>query len=283
MTRLIFLSAAGLIAAGAVCVLASSLTGDEALIRAFFAGPGSVFLVACGALQLWLAARCWRRFSAGDLLRPAWLLITLSAGAQLAGVLLTHAMGARSHGDAARLTTVLHDLGQFCNPLYMGLLAAGLFAVLRTCRRQGMLGRLRALDWLLVSGVIAYTANFLSTVASAQGFDSRIILSWTSDPLLCVLLLEAILIRRSASTMGWGLISRCWLSFTAAIFLTSLGDFGLWAWSKGYLPPALVACSWFVWFLAAAAYALGPAYQLMAMLRAERGEIGEVVQPVVCS
>jgi hypothetical protein len=86
-----------------------------------------------------------------------------------------------------------------------------------------------------------------------------------------VLLLEAILIYRSASNMGWGLIPRCWVAFTAAIFLTSLGDMGLWAWAKGYLPQALVVMSWHVWFAAGACFALGPAYQLQAILQATRG------------
>jgi hypothetical protein len=105
------------------------------------------------------------------------------------------------------------------------------------------------------------------------------IISWASDPLLCVLLVEAILIRRSAANLGWGLVSRCWMCFTAAIFLTSVGDIGLWAWSRGYLSHYLEVASWYVWFLASAAYVLGPAYQYQAILRAVRGHLGEQVVP----
>jgi hypothetical protein len=61
------------------------------------------------------------------------------------------------------------------------------------------------------------------------------------------------------------------MAFTAAIFLTSLGDMGLWAWAKGYLSPAMVALSWHVWFVAGACFALGPAYQLQAIAQASRG------------
>jgi hypothetical protein len=64
------------------------------------------------------------------------------------------------------------------------------------------------------------------------------------------------------------------MCFTAAIFLTSVGDIGLWASSKGYLPHFLEVASWYVWFLASAAYALGPAYQSQAMLGAMRGHVG---------
>ena len=80
--------------------------------------------------------------------------------------------------------------------------------------------------------------------------------------------------------MGWGLIPRCWLAFTAAIFLTSLGDMGLWAVTEGYLPPALVALSWHIWFVAAACFALGPAYQLQAIVQATRGfVVDDIVEP----
>jgi len=81
--------------------------------------------------------------------------------------------------------------------------------------------------------------------------------------------------------MGWGLIARCWFSFTAAIFLTSLGDIGLWAWSKGFLSHGFEAASWYVWFLASAAYALGPAYQLKAMLHATTGGGNEQIAETV--
>ena len=127
---------------------------------------------------------------------------------------------------------------------------------------------------------------FRRSVVFAAGHGGRSpglisVVSWTSDPLLCILLFQAILIRRSTATMGLGLISRCWLCFTAAIFLTSLGDIGLWAWSKGFLSHGFEAISWHIWFLAAAAYAMGPAYQLQAMRRAVAGDIQEFTEDLV--
>lgn len=158
----------------------------------------------------------------------------------------------------------------------MLFLTFGLYRLLKACRRHAILGRLNLIDLLLIGFVVTYTIDFFVTVvlSPARGQAASAvqrILSWTSDPLLCGLLLQAILIRRSVSNMGWGLIPRCWISFTIAIFATSLGDIGLWAWSQGYLPPPLQTASWYVWFLASAAFALGPAYQLQAMLHATTG------------
>jgi len=175
------------------------------------------------------------------------------------------------------------EYGPLFSPVYMLFLAFGLFYVLKACRQNGIVGRFHAVDILLLLVVAGYTVNFFVSLASApaRAHVTRVeqILDWTSDPLLCILLLEAILIRRSVGFMGWGLIARCWLSFTAAIFLTSIGDMGLWAWWKGYLPPALETASWYVWFLAGAAYALGPCYQLQAMLYATAGRKTYVPSP----
>lgn len=282
LPRLIFLSVALLLTTGAAAALLWWRTGDSIWIRWFFSFPGALFLVGCSGVQLWLSLQCWRHFSVGDLLRPAWLLISLSALSQLVGGILGQILAADGGLNPLRLLStpfkeaLIRSAAEYAplfSPLYMLFLALGLFYVLRACRQNGILGRFRALDILLLALVAAYTADFFATVVlaphqSAPAGNVQKILSWTSDPLLCLLLFQAILVRRSVANMGWGLIARCWLSFTAAIFATSLGDIGLWAWSRGYLPEALQVASWYVWFLASAAYALGPAYQLQAMLHA---------------
>jgi hypothetical protein len=262
--RLIFISTGVLFVAGIAAAAAWSSTGDIRWLHLFFNYPGSLFLLGCGSLELWLGFRCWRQFSPGDLLRPAWLLITISALLQLSA-----AVPIRSSSEWSELS----------GPLYMVFLACGLFYVLRACRQIGVLGQLKTVDFVLLGVVLLYTLIFFVTVVFSPQHGGRTvgphaIISWTSDPLLCVLLLEAILIRRSAANLGWGLVSRCWMCFTVAIFLTSVGDIGLWASSKGYLPHFLEVASWYTWFLASAAYALGPAYQSQAMLRAMRGHVG---------
>ncbi|MGH9696342.1 MAG: hypothetical protein ACRD5Z_19495, partial [Bryobacteraceae bacterium] len=239
-------------------------------------------------VQTWLSFRCWRLFSSGDLLRPAWLLIAFSGLAQLAGGALRIAalpsplnpLTFLPASAGRRLMSWAAICGPLFSPIYMLFLAGGLFYVVRACRQHGILGRLRALDILLLSIALVYTTNFVATVIfaptqSTSTTFTQTVLSWTSDPLLCLLLFQAILVRRSVANMGWGLIARCWLSFTAAIFLTSVGDIGLWAWSKGVLPHVLEIASWYIWFLASAAYALGPAFQLQAMLHATLGGVIE--------
>jgi hypothetical protein len=289
--RLIFLSTGLLFVAGIVAAAAWSSTGDMRWLRFFFTYPGSLFLVGCSSIQLWLAFRCWRQFSPGDLLRPAWLLITLAALLQLSGGLLLQWLGLESRiNPLALLPASLRDpfirgalnWGELSGPLYMVLLACGLFYVLRACRQIGVLGHFERVDFVLLGVVLVYTLIFFWTVVFSPRHGGRILglhafISWTSDPLLCLLLFQAVLIRRSAANLGWGLVSRCWMCFTAAIFLTSVGDIGLWASSKGYLPHFLEVVSWYIWFLPSAAYALGPAYQSQAMLGAMRGHLGEPV------
>lgn len=286
LPRVVIASSAILLALGAASCLTWWHTGDVRWIRGFFAGPGAIFFIACSILQAWLSLRCWRGFSRGDLLRPAWLLIFAAALAGFAGALLNQIFGSPSAlnplallppASSAPLVHKAAEIGPLCGPLQMLLLACGLSYVLKACRRNGILGRLMTLDLALVGLVVVYTGWFFATIVFAsehggRSVNAEAVISWASDPLLCVLLFQAILIRRSTANMGFGLISRCWLSFTAAIFLTSLGDISLWAWSRGYLPYPLVVASWFVWFLPSAAYALGPAYQLIAMLSATRAD-----------
>jgi len=288
LPSVIVIITAVLLCAGLVASIVSLRTGDPSWVRAFFDYPGALFFVAAAALEAWLSFRCWRHFSSGDLLRPAWFLIELSAVAQLAGSIVSNIRGLLWFAAPSRnaVTSRLHDVGALFSPLYMALLAAGLWHVLKACRRHGILGRLSFTDVLLQTVVVGYTIYFLATVVFASGHGGRSIdlfsiVSWTSDPLLCILLFEAILIRRSAATMGLGLVSRCWLSFMAAILLTSVGDIGLWAWSRGLLSHGFEAVSWHIWFLAAAAYAMGPAYQLQAMLRATAGDVQELSEDLI--
>ncbi|MGH9582825.1 MAG: hypothetical protein ACRD4O_07815 [Bryobacteraceae bacterium] len=280
--RLMILATAFFLVIGLAAALLWWRTGDMALVHVFFSYPGALFLIGCSFVQFWFSLQCWRNFSRGDLLRPAWLLITLSALSQLAGGILSQILAGGSHLNpllllpAAVRRAPIHaagDYGALFSPLYMLFLALGLLYLLKACRQNGILGRFRAIDVLLFGIIAAYTAGFFATVVfaphrGAPASTAHRILSWTSDPLLCILLFQAILIRRSIANMGWGLIARCWLCFTIAIFATSVGDMSLWAWSRGYLPEVLQVASWYIWFLASAAFALGPCYQLQAMLHA---------------
>jgi hypothetical protein len=278
----VLLSTGVLLCAGIAAALAWWQSGDPVWIRSFFSYAGALFLIGCSLVGCWASFQCWKQFSPGDVLRPAWFFIALSAASQLVGGVVTHVLGNDSLlnplvsldiADKARLLQKAALIGPLFSPVYMLFLALGLFYVLKACRKNGIIGGFHVIDMLLLLVVAGYTVDFFVTVVFAPAASGRVvnveqIIGWTSDPLLCILLVEAILIRRSIGNMGWGLVARCWLSFTAAIFLTSAGDIGLWAWWKGYLPRMLEIASWYVWFFAGAAYALGPAYQLQAILHA---------------
>ena len=87
-------------------------------------------------------------------------------------------------------------------PLQMIFLACGLGIVLRQYMRLGYSFRLKAFDWLLVAVL----------VGSAVGGIAQNIITRSSglltDPLLCCLLLQAIVLRRSIAQMGGGCLSR---------------------------------------------------------------------------
>lgn len=287
LPKWLFIVTAIVITAGAAASVVWWMTGDLLWIRLFFSYPGALFFIVCNVLQAWLSLRCLARFSAGDLLRPAWLMITLASFSQVVGGVVGHVFALESYlnpfsalppGPRLFLIQRAAALSEAFSPLYMVLLACGLAYVLKTCRHSGVLGRLKPVDWVLLAIVVVYTVSFFATTVCSPAHGGRelglrAVISWSSDPLLCILLFQAILIRRSTANMGWGLISRCWISFTVAIFLTSVGDIGLWATSNGYLPWVLAAASWYVWFLPSAAFVLGPAYQLQAMALATCGQL----------
>jgi hypothetical protein len=154
----------------------------------------------------------------------------------------------------------------------MVTLAAGLLLVWRAYGRAGVRARLEYYHWAAVAVSGAFAAYELYLVALAVGTGKHMTLfgalDLMNDPLLCVLLLEAILIRRSVFRMGRGLIARCWGSFVMGILLTSLGNLGIFATNYGYLPWPYAGLSWYVWFPACAAFALGPVYQAEAVRRA---------------
>jgi hypothetical protein len=98
-------------------------------------------------------------------------------------------------------------------------------------------------------------------------------LLWLSDPLLSLLLIEAILVRRSVIRMGQGLVAKCWGMFVLAIVITSVGDAAIWASNHNLLSVSMTALSWYIWFIAAAAFTSAPAYQLAAISLTREGSM----------
>jgi hypothetical protein len=216
-------------------------------------------------------------------MRWAWFLITVASCCRFVGLTIIHAFGTGpswSHGFHASSpfksldALALRQLGLgVSGPVHMLVLAFGLLLVLATYRRFGMLVRFNMIDHGLLCLVGAFTIYRLfewsqwlaKSGGSVSFYDAA---AWVTDPLLCVLLFEAVLIRRAVVNMGRGLVAKCWGGFTAAILFTSLGNMGTWATARGYLPESLVPLFWAIWCLATAAYVLGPAYQVEAAMRA---------------
>lgn len=273
---------------GVAAAIAWQLTGDLAFVDGFFHYQGALFLVTASVAELCLSWYCCRQFAHGEGLRLAWFLITLSAAAHAMGSILSQLLGVRSYLNplvyynplkAQLVAEPLRQAGLIIGgPLEMALLAGGLALVLRAYRRLGMLSWLKRSDWLLISIACVYTVSEAWHVVAAfragKVMNAFEVMSWPSDPLLILLFAEAIWIRRSLLNMGWGMIARCWGAFAVAIGFTVLGDIGLWAAWSGLLPWPVNSIAWYVWFLAAAAYVLGPAHQMEAfrLVRADRDE-----------
>lgn len=256
----------------AICVVlwvSGFLTSDLTPLEFWASTAGVAFLLVMSAAEL---AAAWKNtgfFEPGEPLFQAWRLITLASLFRLLGLILAHVVS-RWYSDSGVGYTV-------SGPLQLTLLGVALWLVLRLYRKLDFDLRPRFTDVLALLTVALYAAFVLVVVASLAMFgeiqwSAQTVLGWATYPLLCAVLLEAVLLRRAALRMGGGLISRCWTAYAVAIILTALGDLGLWLHNYGLLTPLGTALSWLIWYPAAAAYALGPCWQYEAIRYAmERG------------
>ncbi len=252
---------------------------DDRLLHYYFNYLGALFFVGVGTTDLALCWKAFRRFSTGEPLRTAWLLITLASAHRLVGLLFSEVLSVQSLLNPGLLfasswdpdvAVTFRQFGLFASgPVQMVLLACGLLIVIGIYRKLGMLPRFKVVDYVLLAGVFAFTAREIGMavwmVRTGVPESTFKVLNWASDPLLCVLLFEAVLVRRAVLNMGWGLIAECWGALMIAIVITSIGDMGIWATANGYLPWPFNAIAWFVWYPASTAFALAPAYQLEAI------------------
>lgn len=282
--RLIFWTTGGHLVSGLTFWAVWQLTQDEVWIRYFFDYQSALFFALLGGLEFVLAIWAWSQFSSNQPLRSAWLLVVLASACRLMGLVLAHVLGIRSYLNPsfflaepwiASRSQVLRQIGlAISGPIHMLVLACALFRVLKVYRGLKMSAKLKLIDYLLVLVVSLYTVMQMYEIVrslpqAGQHLTVYTLLNWITDPLLSLLLFEAIFIRRYVVAMGGGLIARCWGAFTVAIFVTSLGDMGLWVVRNEYIPYPLNSITWFIWFFASAAYALGPAYQVEATRRAQ--------------
>jgi hypothetical protein len=223
-----------------------------------------------------MAIICRSWFDSDEPMRLAWGMIACAALARLAGVLLRavsdrhlpwgfwHWLGPPSGGLFVNMTQLGLVVG---GPLSMAFLAVGLGRVLGIQRKFRLLGSLTRFDQALLFLVLAFSVSqlFINLPLLVNHPSMGTMLLWLSDPLLSLLLVEAILVRRSVIRMGQGLVAKCWGMFVLAVVITSAGDAAIWASSHNLLSESMTALSWYIWFVAAAAFASAPAYQLAAI------------------
>lgn len=255
-------------------------SGVQFFLSSFFDGPGMLVLVGLPAVELLCSILAFRGFRSGEPLRRGWFLIACGSLCHLVGALGSQMLGRHSWlnplvwigwpGDLEPLRQLGVAIG---GPLWIALLAAGLWWVVRVYRRAGLWARLKWMDWLALALTAGFAGLELAQVVQAVYAGKQVtfleMAALVSNPLLALLTLEALVIRRSVMAMGHGLVARCWGAFVAGILLTFLGNVGVWATNSGHVHMPLAGLFWYIWFPATAAFALGPLYQAIAVRRVE--------------
>jgi hypothetical protein len=251
------------------------LTGSYFYLHGYFWVFGTLFFLLTTAAECVLAFQCRVGFDSDEPMHMAWSMIALAAAARFVGSVMIAAKNWHLNwiagGTPGTGLVLLEGFGRagavVGGPLSMVFLAVGLARVLMVQRKFGVLGGLKWLDKLLLAIIVAFSLSQIgAALPLVRTHPSPVtMLLWTSDPLLALLLVEAVLVRRSVLRVGDGLLARCWGMYVIAIVATSAGDAGIWAASSGWLSGSLMPLTWYIWFIAAAAFASAPAYQLAAM------------------
>jgi len=258
-----------------------NMAGSAFSIQGTSGGTSGLSVTAMAAVGLWLCLLVLRSFPRGAPLRPAWMLITLAAAAQAVSGALAQLLGSNwllnplmwgGQARAGLIEQIRRGALIAGGPVQLALLAAGMLAALRVLRRFGFWARPSAADWA-VSSIIYLLALCRLGEAGAASLAGRPtgVEDWISLaglPILCVLLLEAMLLRRSVVHMGSGPIAKCWAAFMCGIFLMGAGELALWViphYSHAW-PLDMIAS--LIRFTTAAVFALAPACLVAAQRRA---------------
>jgi hypothetical protein len=266
------------LAVGLMALIPSLITGHFGGLELFFRYPGTLLLILLSASATWFSLQVEGEFSPGEPLRLGWLLITLSAACSLFATFCVHVVSMplvnrlfdqrviQEYGRGALIQQVGVLAG---GTLRFALLSGALFCILRIYHESGLLARLEVVDWVVLAGMAVFIClEVRETVLAIRGRIHPPLgmeLGWPTDPLLLVLLFEALLLFRSARQMRPGLIGKCWQAIAIGALLVALGDVLLWAARESYLPWPWSSVEWYVWMPAEAAFAVAPLYQLRVM------------------
>ena len=291
-TSLVTKITAAYLAIGTVTLIVWRITGNARWASVFFPLPGGLVIMYMAIVGLWLGIQVTAYFGPGEALRKAWTLIVLSNILMFASAALVQLLRADfplypfllAPGGGERALSVARLNGLTVGgPIRFTLIATGLFFVLKAYRQSGLLARLRAFDWLLLAVMALYVGRNLMAIATmvkGQPASPRFwqMVGWPVEPLLWVLVAEALLLFRSAQQMEAGSIGRCWKALALGIFLTAASDIGIWAANYGYLEGHWRALIFYAWVPAGAAFARAPALQLEA-IRAATSRNASGAQP----
>lgn len=274
--RFLWLALAFVLILGGASYLHFLVTGSYEVLVAFFSTAGAAFFVVMAGIEVFFAHLARRQFDVSEPMHTAWTLFFLSSSCRFTGVFSAQILV--THSAAMR------DVGLVLSgPVAMALTAAGLACVIRLARRFHLLRSISTLEKAAICAILLFTVRQLLDVAVILGV-KRVwpgtvqALLWFSDPLLTMLLIQAVLVRRTVRNVGYGLITACWGMMALGAVFTSLGDIFLFATSYGYLPEALVPIGWFAWFFPAVAYAGAPCFQVEADRRAHQ-QLDLLVEP----
>lgn len=249
-------------------------------LRAYFDGPGALFLTCFGVLELMLAAFAWSSFTWSQPMWASWGCLTVAAAVRLAGIIIAHILTASTWLNpfpAWAGRKPLHEIGlMLTGPGHVMLVILAMVIALQVYRAEGWRARLRWIDYAALGAVGVYVARQIYELAFVyRGELLREpwkLLNWVTDPaLLTGLGLGLLLYRTSGGFVHGGLVGRCWAYYALGMGLSAVGDMGLWAVYSGRLTweqASLV--TWYIWYPAAAAYTLGPALQVEAVTEARR-------------
>jgi len=257
--------------------------GQAFSIQATSGGTSVLSVAGMAAVGLWLCLVVLRTFPAGSPLRSAWLLLALAAAVQAASIILGQFLGSdwllnplvwTGHATPALLSQIRHAALMAAGPLRLALLAGAILPALRILREFGFWARPSAAD-RAIFGVFCLFAlcRFGEAGAASLSGESIPLEDWISLaglPILCVLFLEAMLLRQAVARMGSGLVARGWLALVFGIFLTGAGEAALWVIPHYSLSLPMAGLAALNQLLLASAFALVPACQVAAQRQAVR-------------
>jgi hypothetical protein len=244
-------------------------------------GAYALSVTGMAGVDLWLCLIVLRSFTSGAPLRSSWMLITLGAAARAVSGIVAQFLGSNwllnplvwtGHARTRLMEQIRHGALIAGGPVRLVLLAAAMLTVLRVLRKFGFWVRPSATDWAMSGIVCLFTVCRFGEAGAASLAGRPISLeNWISLaglPILCVLFLEAMLLRQSIVRMGNGLLTRGWIALVCGVVLTEAGEMALWVIPHYSFTQPLVMFGALIRLPIAAAFALLPAFQVAAQCRA---------------